>query len=64
MITVAGCNPASTKVPGSRLLHDIYLVPCIFSAPETGLLLVVRLRGNVIILVGVKIMQQVMRDAH
>ena len=43
-------NRATTKVPGSRLPRFTYVVFCDHGASEAGLLLVVKLRRNVVMM--------------
>ena len=64
MVTVARLESGICKDPGLAPA-SVHLVFCVFSASETGLLLVVKLGRNVVMMrVGVKIMLQVMRDAR
>ena len=65
--TEAGANPGSLQMPDSKRATGITrLLRCLFlSASETGLLLVVKLRHNVVIMcTGVKILHQVLREFH
>ena len=54
---------ASAKGPGLSPPYHIYFFLCIFSVSQTVVPLMIILKSNVIIREGVKIMQQVMRDA-